>query len=68
MNIKKKRFNYIILTATEQYIESVLISQLITLERIQDRENVVGGNPEDTGGEEGETPSYTHHATQSHDD
>lgn len=47
---------------------TVVDEQEETLERIQDRENVVGGNPEDTGGEEGETPSYTHHATQSHDD
>lgn len=39
-----------------------------TLERIEDCENVVGGDPEDTVGEEGKTPSDTQHATESQDD
>lgn len=38
-----------------------------TLERIEDRENVEGGDLEDTVGEEGETPCDTQHATQSQD-
>lgn len=35
------------------------------MERIKGRENVVGGDPEDTVGEEGKTPCDTQHAAQS---
>lgn len=38
-----------------------------TLKRIEDRENVVGRDPKDTVGEEGETPREAQQATQSHD-
>ena len=38
-----------------------------TLKRIENGENVVGGNPEGTVGEEGETPGDTEHEAQSHD-
>ncbi len=38
-----------------------------TLERIEDCKNVVGGDLEDTVGEEGKTPRDTQHATQSQD-
>lgn len=38
-----------------------------TLERIEDRENVVGGHPKGAVGKEGKTPCDTQQATQSHD-
>lgn len=37
------------------------------MKRIEDCENIVGGNPEDPIGEEGKTPCDTQHATQPHD-
>lgn len=40
---------------------------MFTLERIEDRKNVVGGDQEDTLGEKGKTPCDTQHATQSQD-
>ena len=41
---------------------------VITLERIEDGENVVGGDLEHTVCKEGKTPTDTQHATQSQDD
>lgn len=38
------------------------------MERIEDCENVVGGDPEDTVGEEEKTPCDTQYATESQDD
>lgn len=49
-------------------ITAKLITVTDTLERIEDSENVVGRNPEDTMAEEDKTPRDTQHGTQSHDD
>ncbi len=45
----------------------MMITVAVTLERIENRENVVGRDLEDTVGKEGTAPSDTQHAAQSHD-
>lgn len=51
-----------------RWITFRLITVVVTLERIEDGEDVIGRDPEDTVGEEGETPRDTQHAAQSQDD